>query len=135
MTYLYKPLVRKNLKTGEHLFYPAPLPAAVTNFELLAAEISAKCTLTRADAMGVLKELERQLLHSLLSGYTIRFGSLGSFRLTMRSECVDEADDVSVALVKKARVRYVPSTWINKKLLLHNVEFKNVYKANKKKNQ
>lgn len=135
MTYLYKPLARKNLKTGERQFYPAPLPAAVTNFEQLAAEISAKCTLTRADAMGVLKELERQILHSLLSGYTVRLGSLGSFRLTMRSECVEDADDVSVALVKKARVRYVPSMWINKKLLLHNVEFKNVYKANKKKNQ
>nr|DAH81053.1 MAG TPA: hypothetical protein [Caudoviricetes sp.] len=26
------------------MFYPAPLPAAVTNFEQLAAEISAKCT-------------------------------------------------------------------------------------------
>lgn len=60
MTYLYKPLARKNFKTGENMFYPAPLPAAVTDFELLAAEISAKCTLTRADAMGVLKELERQ---------------------------------------------------------------------------
>ena len=57
MTYLYKPLARKNFKTGENMFYPAPLPAAVTNFEQLAAEISAKCTLTRADAMGVLKEL------------------------------------------------------------------------------
>ena len=38
------------------MFYPAPLPAAVTNFEQLAAEISAKCTLTRADAMGVLND-------------------------------------------------------------------------------
>lgn len=42
MTYLYKPLARKNFKTGENMFYPAPLPAAVTDFELLAAEISAK---------------------------------------------------------------------------------------------
>lgn len=85
MTYLYKPLIRKNFKTGEKMYYPAPLPAAITNFEQLAAEISAKCTLTRADAMGVLKELERQVLHALLSGYTVRLGSLGSFRLTAKS--------------------------------------------------
>lgn len=135
MTYLYKPLARKNFKIGENMFYPAPLPAAVTDFELLAAEISAKCTLTRADAMGVLKELERQILHALLSGYTVRLGSLGAFRLTAKSVGVETKDDVSSQLVKKARVRYVPSTWINNKLLLQNVDFKNVYKANKKKNQ
>ena len=115
------------------MFYPAPLPAAVTDFELLAAEISAKCTLTRADAMGVLKELERQILHALLSGYTVRLGSLGAFRLTAKSVGVEIKDDVSSQLVKKARVRYVPSTWINNKLLLQNIDFKNVYKANKKK--
>ena len=83
--------------------------------------------------MGVLKELERQVLHALLSGYTVRLGSLGSFRLTAKSVGVEIKDDVSSALVQKARVRYVPSTWINNKLLLQNVEFKNVYKANKKK--
>lgn len=135
MTYLYKPLARKNIRRDEIQYYPAPMPAAVTNFEQLAAEISAKCTLTRADAMGVLKELERQILHSLLLGYTIRLGTLGAFRLTTRSECVDNLKDVSTLLVRKARVRYVPSTWINNKLSIQNVEFKNVYKAKKKKNQ
>lgn len=133
MTYLYKPLARKNFKREEMQYYPAPLPAAVTNFEQLAAEISAKCTLTRADAMGVLKELELQLLQTLLSGYTVRLGNLGAFRLTAMAECVDEAKDVGADLIKKVRVRYVPSVWINKKLLLHNIEFKNAYKANKNK--
>jgi hypothetical protein len=55
------------------------------------------------------------------------------YRLTAKSVGVETKDDVSSQLVKKARVRYVPSTWINNKLLLQNVDFKNVYKANKKK--
>lgn len=133
MTYLYKPLARKNFKVGKMQYYPAPMPAAMTSFEQLAAEISAKCTLTRADAIGVLKELEMQLLQTLLSGYTVRLGNLGAFRLTTRSVYVENVEDVGVDLVKKVRVRYVPSVWINKKLLLHNIEFKNAYKANKNK--
>lgn len=133
MTYLYKPLARRNFKVGEMQYYPAPMPAAVTSFEQLAAEISAKCTLTRADAMGVLKELEMQLLQTLLLGYTVRLGNLGAFRLTTRAESVDNEKYAGVDLVKKVRVRYVPSLWIKKKLLLHNIEFKNAYKANKNK--
>lgn len=126
MTYLYKPLSRKNLKTGDYLFYPAPASASVTNIEQVAAEISARCTLTRADVVGVLKVLEEQVERALLEGYTIRLGHLGSFRLTTSAEATDDKDAVSAALVKKARVRYTPSVWIKQKLQKKNVHFKRI---------
>ena len=52
MTYLYKPLARKNFKTGENMFYPAPLPAAVTNFEQLELK-SARSVPSRVPTLWV----------------------------------------------------------------------------------
>lgn len=128
MTYSYKPIARKNFKTDETLYYPTQLAATVTDIDHLATEISEHCTLTRPDAIGVLKELEHQILRALLSGYTIRLCHLGSFRLTTKASCVDTADDVCAALVTKARVRYVPSIWIKDKLQLQYIQFRNTEK-------
>lgn len=129
MTYSYKPLARKNLKTGANQFYPAPASSAVSNIEQVADEISARCTLTRADVVGVLKVLEEQIERALLEGYTVRLGHLGSFRLTTKAESVDDKNDVSTALVVQARVRYVPSVWIKQKMQPKKINFKLVKTA------
>lgn len=131
MTYLYKPIARKNIKTGTVQYYPSAAPGAVTDIEQVAAEISARCTLTRADVVGVLKVLEEQVKQALIGGYTIRLGHLGSFRLTTKAETVDEKSDVNTLLVRKARVRYTPSVWIKQKLQKKNINFKQVKTASK----
>lgn len=131
MTYQFKPVARKNFKSGAVQYYPAAAPAAVTDIEQVAAEISARCTLTRADVVGVLKVLEEQVKQALISGYTVRLGHLGSFRLTTKAETVDEKSDVNALLVSKARVRYTPSVWIKQKLQKKNINFKQVKTATK----
>lgn len=126
MPYNYHPTIRRNFKTGENLFYPAPAPFTPVDIDQVAAEISERCTVTRADIVGILKALETQLEHALLEGYTVRLGQIGSFRLTAKAVSVEEKDDVSAALVRNPRVRFAPSVWLRNKLRRDVIKFRRV---------
>lgn len=126
MTYRYQALKRKNFKTDETLYYPAPAAATVVGIDQIAAEISERCTVTRADAVGIINELEAQVKRALLDGNTVRLGSLGSFRMTVSALSVDTRDEVTADLVRSVRVRYTPSTWIKNKLQLGSIHFKRI---------
>ena len=69
-----------------------------------------ECTLTRADVVGCLAALERHIGSALRNGESVRFGDLGSFRLTVNSEAADTKQDVKAASVKSVKVRFTPST-------------------------
>lgn len=124
MTYLFKPVARKNFKTDTVQYYPAPSSAALTDLDQVAAEISERCTVNRADVVGILKALEQQVKRALLEGYTVRLGHIGSFRITTKAESVDDKKDATALLVRKARVRYTPSVWIKSKVNRNNITFK-----------
>lgn len=126
MSYGYTSCARKNLKTGETQFFPTPTALTPITIDRVAREISEKCTLTRADLMSVLCELQTQIKNATLQGNTVRLGNLGSFRLSARTEWADDKDEVNVALVKNVHMVFVASPWIKKRLQLSRLTFKRV---------
>lgn len=126
MSYRYHPTIRRNFKTGENLFYPATAPLTPIDIDQVATEISERCTVTRADIVGILKALETQLEHALLEGYTVRLGQIGSFRLTTSAVSVDNKEEVSADLIRAPRVRFTPSVWMKNKLRRDVIKFRRV---------
>ena len=124
MSYAYTAQIRKNFKSGEKLFYPAPAPTTPVSINQLASEISEKCTATRADILAVLSELQNQIINALLAGNTIRLGMVGSFRATVTANSVELRDDVSVDLIKKVNCKFVASPWIKNRLQTKRLNFK-----------
>lgn len=126
MSYGYTGRACKNIKTGKVEFYPTTAPLTPITIEQVAREISAKCTLTRADLMSVICELQTQIKEVTLHGYTVRLGNLGSFRLTAKAESVDDKAEVSAALVRNVHLVFVASPWIKKRLQPSRLNFKRV---------
>lgn len=126
MPYRFHPALRRNFKTGENQFYPAPAPFVSIDIDQVATEISERCTVTRADIVGILKALETQLEHALLEGYTVRLGQIGSFRLTTSAVSVDDKEEVAADLVRALRVRFTPSVWLKNKLRRDVIKFRRV---------
>lgn len=129
MSYAYKAVSRKNFKTGERLFYPSTAPFTHVTVDQLAAQISEKCTATRADIMAVLSELQTAIGTALLEGQTIRLGSLGSFRATLKATSVDEESYVTADLIKGVRCVFTPSSWLKIRLKRERLKFKRVWKS------
>ena len=69
-----------------------------------------ECTLTRSDVLGCLAALERHIGAALRNGESVRFGDLGSFRITVSSEPADNKQSVYASNVKSVKVRFTPST-------------------------
>lgn len=128
MSYAYTAQKRRNFKTGEKMFYPAPAPTTPVSINQLASEISEKCTATRADILAVLSELQNQIIIGLVAGNTVRLGMVGSFRATVTAYSVESKDDVSVDLIKRVNCKFVASVWIKNRLKKNRLNFKRMIK-------
>lgn len=92
------------------------------DIETIAQEVSDKCTITRADVMAVLSELETYVGDQLLQGKNVRLHALGSFRTTLSSEPA-MPELFSSANIRRVNVRYTPSSYLRKALNLKRLSF------------
>lgn len=76
---------RKNPITQDLAWYPAiSINANVTADEIILGIVE-KCTLTKVDVKAVLIALEDVIIEQIKAGNSVRFGSLGSFRPTLKT--------------------------------------------------
>lgn len=80
---------RKNPVTDAKGWYPQiSLTSAVSADEVIDGIVE-KCTLTRVDVSAVLIALEEVIIEQIKLGNSVRFGSLGSFRPTLKTRFWD----------------------------------------------
>ena len=106
---------------AERKYYVSAKSAGEISLEELSENIADRCTLTEADVLATLSALQREMTRNLMSGKIVRFGSFGSFQLSLNSSGVENADDASLAQVKGVRVRFRPGTRIQENL--RNLKF------------
>lgn len=106
---------------AERKYYLSAKSAGEISLEELSENIADRCTLTEADVLATLSALQREMTRNLMSGKIVRFGSFGSFQLSLNSSGVENADDASLAQVKGVRVRFRPGTRIQENL--RNLKF------------
>ena len=129
----YHVIRRKNIKTGDILFYPQLVTAAADDRVKIIERIEKKCTLASADVKAVVDALEVEIIDCLQQGRSIRLGDLGSFRPSLRcGKGVSDEQSVSPAMIKRVHIVFHPSSRIRRALSVkdHAVSF---YRRDKKK--
>jgi len=102
-------------------YYVATKATSEIDFEDLAIITSQQCTATVADCYLVLKALEHNIKDALSYGKIVRFGSLGSFQISISSYGAETKKELSTASVKKRRILFRPDKRI--KTFLKSLKF------------
>lgn len=90
----------------------------------LTDKISRYSTLSRVDIISVLTALVDEVGEGLENGKIVRLGELGSFRLILNSEGVDNKEDFRPSMIKKTKVNFNPGKRI--KRVQERLKFKEV---------
>jgi len=124
MSVKFRTIKRKNLQdpTAPPKHYAIVHSQDVTDIDGLAALIADKSTISRPDVYAVIIALLETIIKELEAGRSVKLGKLGTFALSVNSGGTDKADDVTGALIKKARVIYRPGMEIKDMLKILKYE-------------
>ncbi|NOR28131.1 MAG: DNA-binding protein [Lutibacter sp.] len=102
-------------------YYVSTKATGEINFEDLAHKTSEQCTVTKADCYAVLIALEENIKDALSFGQIVRFGTLGSFQISISSHGSETKEGVGLAAVKSKRILFRPDKRF--KLFLKGLSF------------
>lgn len=134
MSIQYKIVKRKSPKDASVKFYAQSKMTGTTDLHTLARRMSKATTVTEADALAVLTELEEVLAEALLESKSVRLGKLGSFHVTLKSSGANSKDDFTHSNITKAMIRFIPSPTFKSHFLLSNtneIKLRNVEDSEK----
>lgn len=123
MSVLIKTMARKNPRdlSATEKFYAAAISNGDVNMEKLAELISFQSTLTPSDIYAVLLSLEYNIASQLEDGKIVKLGSIGSFQVSVSSEGMTTAEEVSANAITKSRILFRPGKKLRK--LLRDLSF------------
>ena len=81
---------------------PVKLPALVKSIEKITS-------LSSADVKSCLDALQYEIISRLKGGKSVRFGDLGTFRVSMQGKGTATAEEVQVESIKNLKVVFTPS--------------------------
>ena len=113
-----KTIQRPNTKdlTAERNYYVSAKNSAEISLEEMSENTSDRCTLTETDVLAALSALQREMTKNMMEGKIVRFGTFGSFQLSLNSSGVKKITDAIQRQVKGVRVRFRPGTRIQENL-------------------
>jgi predicted histone-like DNA-binding protein len=124
MSVKFKTIKRKNLQdpTAPPKNYAIVNSQEVTDIDGLAALISDKSTISRPDVYAVIIAMLEVIVKELAAGRAVKLGKLGTFSVSLSSEGIEATEEVTAALIKKARVIYRPGMEIKDMLKILKYE-------------
>lgn len=125
----YKIVERGNPgRPDEHKkFYALIKCTRVVDVDELGEQISGESTASEADVVAVITALQRRVCQSLSNGEIVRLGTLGSLRISLRSEGARTEKDFNASLMRKAHVIFTPGKAI--KDTLNNLVYSKITAA------
>ena len=91
------------------------------DLDLIAEQIAGASTMSKADVMGVLQQLQVEMSYHLTRGASVRLGLLGTFTPYLRAKSQLDADLVKASTIKGLHITFRPSTWL--KIKIKNVGY------------
>jgi predicted histone-like DNA-binding protein len=91
------------------------------DLDLIAEQIAGASTMSKADVMGVLQQLQVEMSYHLLRGASVRLGILGTFTPNLRAKSQAEAEKVKADTIKGLYIAFRPGPWFNYQI--KNVKF------------
>lgn len=86
------------------------------DLDQIAEEIAGASTISKADVLGVLQQLQVQMKYHLLRGAAVKLELLGSFTPSLRAKAVASPDEVNIQAIKGVHINFKPSKWLNKEV-------------------
>lgn len=82
----------------------------------IAEQIAGASTMSKADVMGVLQQLQVEMSYHFLRGASVKLGLLGTFTPYLRAKSQLSADEVKASTIKGLHITFRPSSWLNTKI-------------------
>ena len=109
--------VQNNIRSNEKSFgkyYGRVAILSEVGIEELADIIQENSTLKRADVLAVLSEMGPAIKRQLQKSFKVRIPYLGVFKMSMKSEGVENIEDYDVRKhVKTLKVQFIPETTVD----------------------
>lgn len=99
---------KPGVKDGPVKYYAQVQASDECPFKTLTRTAADRSTVTAADAKAVMDNVMTVLKEKLAAGQIVRIDDLGSFRVAISTEGVEEADKFTAANIKKARIVFTP---------------------------
>lgn len=93
---------------GEKKFYATSMINGNVDIEELSDKIALISTVSGADTRAVLYALIDVIPGELSDGKSVKLGDIGNFRVSISSEGVETADEVSANCVRKSKILFSP---------------------------
>ncbi len=93
---------------GPRKFYPSYKSSGRAGRRTLALEAADRSTLSDADMDASLANMLTLIPKHLAMGEIVDLGDFGTFRLSIRTEGADTAEEVTARHIKKVNVRFTP---------------------------
>lgn len=106
----------KHFSTGASIFYAQNVAVQPVDIDQICEEVSHSTTVTKADVLAILTELEHQFVNLMRSNKSVRFGLLGSFRTTMQSYAARTSAEFTKSNIRQIGLRFTPSATMKYKL-------------------
>ncbi len=118
MSLKIKTVARKNPldQAAPPKYYASAISSGKVDLEGLCDRISQNSTLSHGEIFNTVISLVEEINFQLDEGKIVEVGKLGTFRLTVNSDGVATAEEVSANLVKKVNVRYRAGSDISTKV-------------------
>jgi predicted histone-like DNA-binding protein len=124
--YKFHVVPRKNPQTGAVKYYGTGTRVSPVNVSRLVEEISASCTLTRADVKAALVAIEEVILRYIRDGRSVRFGDFGSFHATIQSKGADTPEKFKASMIEGIRIHFRASGIMQPNLAAKRLSFSRV---------
>ena len=111
MAVYYNVIPRRNMKDpeGPKLYYPVLRSIEALTEESAARRIALNSSINPKDALTVIYQLEAFMKEFLLLGHSIRLRDFGSFHLKFNSSGVATKEEVTVDLIRKVNLKFLPT--------------------------
>ena len=107
--------VKRNINFGENpgeRFIARIVREQSVDLDYIAEQIAGASTMSKADVMGVLQQLQVEMSYHLLRGASVRLGLLGTFTPNLRAKSQESADLVKADTIKGLHIAFRPSPWL-----------------------
>lgn len=112
----------KNQKTGKAMFVGQNTTVQPVSLDQLCEEVSHATTVTKADVLAILTELEYVFVRMMRSNKSVKFGLLGTFRTSIKSKAVPSQELFSGDCIERINLRFQPSPTMKYLLKASNPE-------------
>lgn len=119
--------VKRNVTVGHTpgVKYMAQIVRGETiDFNAMADMIEKSSTVSKADVLAVLEQMQTTALWMMQAGHSVRFGDLGIFTPTAKVKAVNTEEEVTAETIQRIYTRFTPSVEMKKKMKSSKVIWK-----------